>query len=334
MALLELFSIFPLASHAGEERTRPFPRSQAAVPQAILCLTTGLLLSACSKREPVSGFWGYPWGTPVDSVLADSVDIARSLSEQGFTLVREPGRLRMRHVQFGMGYGDVRLDFDSQGKLWHGAVRVEADRVRADSIRSVWREHHGREKGPNRIATDGGYTTFWSSGSTVDRDYFAPRPSATASREIRALDLFYGGCLADCPLYSVRLLVDGRALFRGIRDVEPLGGFAGSWATDSFAAFESSASDPALFTLEPFYSATSDVGTASRGLHLHFADGETITSSSAGQSGPPLLEDLVRKLDSIATGVIWKRSLVSWDTLDLAAQRWVDLDSLERLAER
>jgi hypothetical protein len=313
---------------AGGWSKRPW----AAWPAVALCAT--LWTWGCSKHEPVSGFWSYAWGTPEDSVLADSAQIALRLSETGFALEREPGRLRLRHVQYGLGYADVRLDFDAQGRLWHGSVRVEADSTKADSIRTAWQERHGSESPPGRIDTDSGYTTLWSSGGTVDRDYFAPNVPASESGAIDAMDLFYGGCLAGCPLYSVRLLKDGRALFRGLRDVTPLGGFAGTWAADGFASFEALVNDPTFRTLENEYSPTPDPGTASRGLHVHFAAGETITSSSAKDSGPYVLEQVLKRLDSIASAVVWERPLVSWDTLDLQAQRWIDLDSLEALAAR
>jgi hypothetical protein len=280
----------------------------------------------------VSGFWEYAWGTHQDSVLADSVQIASRLSEAGFALEREPGRLRFRHVQFGLGYADLRLDFDSHGALWHGVVRVEADSRQADSIRASWRKHHGRESREGRIDTDSGYTTFWSTGSTVDRHYFARRAASPDRLEIRALDLFYGGCLSGCPLYSVRLLADGTALFHSIREVEPLGGFSGEWAPDHFALFEAATTDTAFLTLEPSYSPTLQRGLASRGLQVYYSNGASVSAVSVQQSGPPVLEHLIETLDSIASGVVWVRPLVLWDTLDLQAQRWVDLDSLEQLA--
>jgi hypothetical protein len=300
---------------------------------AALC-ALALLLSACGRREPVTGFFGYRWGTPMDSVLADSAAIATRLAESGFLLEREPGGLRLYHVQYGLGYGEVRLEFDPQGALWHGAVRVEAQAAQADSIHDAWRDHHGRETAPGRIDTDSGYTTFWFSGSTVDRHYFAPAWSAAAPRTVRALDLFYGGCLMGCPLYSVRLLADGRALLHAVREVDPLGCYAGTWNAQRFPRLSELANDPEIRALESFYCPTTDRGLASRGLSVHFEDGRTVAAVSVEQSGPPALEQLLAALDSVATGVVWEHQVVQWDTLDLRAAQWIDLDSLERLTAR
>ena len=299
-----------------------------------LAAGAGMLSAGCGKREPVSGFWNYPWGTSMDSVLADSSRIAGRLSEAGFGMVREPGRLRFRHVQFGLGYAEVRLDFDGQGRLWHGVARVVAGTEQADSIRSAWRDHHGRENSSGRIDTDSGYTTYWYSGSTVDRHYFAPSPALPPATTIRAIDLFYGGCLSGCPLYSVRFSEQGRALFLGVREIEPMGGFAGSWPADGFGRFAVDALDPAFLTLENFYSPTEELGLGSRGLRVYFSDGATVSSVSVRSSGPPALEQMLSALDSLAQEVRWDVPLVSWDTLDLRAQRWIDLDSLEHLAAR
>lgn len=299
-----------------------------------LAAGVGMWLAGCGKREPVSGFWNYPWGTSMDSVVADSSRIAGKLAEDGFAMLREPGRLRFRHVQFGLGYAEVRLDFDGQGRLWHGVARVAADAEQADSIRSAWRDHHGREKTPGHIDTDSGYTTYWFSGSTVDRHYFAPSAAMPPSSPVRTIDLFYGGCLSGCPLYSVRFSEEGRALFLGVREIEPMGGFAGRWPADGLDFFAVSAADPAFLTLENYYSPTEEMGLGSRGLRVHFADGGSVSAVSVRSSGPPALEQMLSALDSLAQEVRWDVPLVSWDTLDLRAQRWIDLDSLEHLAVR
>jgi len=296
--------------------------------------TLTLLVAGCSKHEPVGGFYGYRWGTPVDSILADSARFATSLSEPGFSLQREGGGLHLWHVQFGMGYAEVRFDFDAQGGLWHGAVRVEGGTATADSIRDAWHERHGRESSTGRIDTDSGYTTFWSTGSTVDRHYFSPAWASAQPRPVRALDLFYGGCLAGCPLYSVRLLGDGKALLHALREVDPLGCYVGTWKAQAMPALTDLANDAGVRALESYYSPSPERGLASRGMTVHFQDGRNLTAESVKQCGPPALEHLVSVLDSVAAAVVWERPVVLWDTLDLNAQRWIDLDSLERLTAR
>ncbi len=291
-----------------------------------------LLLAGCGKREPVGGVFGYSWGTPIDSVLADSANIALRLSEAGFKIVRQPGQLVLTHVQYGLGFGDVRLDFDESGALWHGSIRVQADASAADSIKDEWHNRHGRESTPGRIDTDSGYTTFWATGSTVDRHFFAPGSDARTPGGVRALELFHGGCLAGCPLYSVRLFPDGTAIFMGLREVDPLGGFAGTWPGERWAELAGRASAQEVWSLESEFSPTPEKGEPRRGLATLLATGERRTYTSVNQTAPPALEGLLATMDSVASSVVWDRPVFTWDTLDVRAVQWLDLDSLEQLA--
>ena len=309
-------------------RARRFPRRPLRA--AFACAL--LLLSACGKHEPVGGVFDYAWGTPMDRVLADSAQIAQRLSGEGFKLIREPGRLTFYNVQYGLGFATVRLDFDEKGALWHGVARVAADSFASDSIHAAWRKKHGRESDPGRIDTDSGYTTFWATGSTVDRHYFAPPPNLRPAEHVRALELFHGGCIAGCPLYSVRFLPDGRALFLGLREVDPLGGYSGTWPREMWADLAARAVSVDVWTLEPEFSPTTEKGEARRGLATALENGERRTYTSVRESAPPALEQLLATLDSLATAVVWERPYFTWDTLDVRAVQWLGLDSLERLA--
>lgn len=295
------------------------------------CACALLLLSACGKHEPVVGVFEYPWGTPIDKVLFDSASIAVRLAGDGFKMIREPDRVTFYKVQYGLGFATVRLDFDETGALWHGVARVEADAKAADSIHAAWRKKHGRES-DGRIDTDSGYTTFWATGSTVDRHYFAPAPHERPADHVRALELFYGGCISGCPLYSVRFLPDGRALFLGLREVDPLGGYSGTWPRERWDELAARAANVNVWMLEPEYSPTAGKGEARRGLGMMLENGRRRTFTSVKRSAPVALEELLASLDSLASGVVWERTYFNWDTLDVRAVQWLDLDSLERLA--
>ena len=301
----------------------------------LAALACALLLAGCGgKGEPVGGVFGYAWGTSMDAVLADSADIAQRLSEPGFKISRQSHQLILTHVQYGLGFGDLRLDFDENGKLWHGVIRVPADARAADSIRDQWRDHHGSETSEGRIDTDSGYTTIWATGSTVDRHFFAPGSDARNPGQVRALELFHGGCLEGCPLYSVRFFPDGTAIFLGLREVDPLGGCAGKWPAERWNELAGKANAQAVWSLEPEFSPTAERGEARRGLATLLETGERRTWTSVNQSGPPALEGILATLDSVASSVVWDRSMFTWDTLDVRAVQWLDLDSLEQMARR
>lgn len=302
------------------------------LPWAAGWLIVFALLTGCSRHEPVTGLFGYPWGTSIDKVLADSADIEVRYTEPGFALLRQPGRVYLLHVQYGLGFGDIRLDFDESGALWHGMVRVKADLSQADSIRDQWHKTYGRESGDGRIETDSGYTTFWATGATVDRHFYSPVVSELAPSRVRALEIFHGGCLTGCPLYSVRLLPDGRALYLGVREVDPLGGYTGSWPSDRWNELAARAVSVDVRTLEPEFSPTSGRGEARRGLAAVLDAGERQTYTSVNESAPKALESLLATLDSVAGAVVWDRPVFTWDTLDIRAVGWLDLDSLEHLA--
>jgi hypothetical protein len=296
----------------------------------------GLLFSACSKPEPLDGFWGYAWGTPMADVLADSATISFRLSEAGFQLIREPNRIVLENVQYGMGYGVVSLDFSLGGGLWHGHVRVPVSSPNeVDSIRNHWEKRFGDPTEPGRIDQAAGYTTFWVAGPTLDRDFFSTeRMLDMGPDRVAAIDLFLGGCLSGCPLYSIRLLPDGQAVLHSVREYEPLGGYAGRWDPASFADLASIAASPAFRTLQSRYSPQAGGGLPTHGAQAHFADGNLVTSYSAEHSGPPVLEGLLEQLEALTAQIEWTRPLVDWDTLKLIDQRYINLDSLTVLATR
>ena len=179
------------------------------------------------------------------------------------------------------------------------------------------------------------YTTYWATGSTVDRDFFSlVAPIPASQQEVQVIDFFYGGCIEGCPLYSVRLLPDGRAFYLGMREVDPMGGYGGTWDAGRLSGFSSDANQPAFLALQDFYSPTPELGKPSRGLRLHFMGGGDWSSVSVQSCGPPPLEALLGSLDSIVSDVTWTQSILSWDTLDMRSLRWIDLDSLERLSAR
>lgn len=307
-------------------------RSRLRALPAVALLAIAFAGGCGGHHEPVTGVFGYPWGTPMDKVLADSVDIAVRLSEPGFALMRQPGQLYLLHVQYGMGYGDLRLDFDSTGALWHGMIRVEAGGAAADSIRNAWREKYGRESDEGRVDTDSGSAMIWSSGSTVDRHFFAPRVPTLDPSQVRALEIFHGGCIAGCPLYSVRLFPDGRALFLGIREIDPLGGYTGTWPKERWNELAARAVSVDVRSLEPEFSPTTEGGDARRGLATVLWNGDRSTYTSVKESAPKALESLLASLDSVAAAVVWERPVFTWDTLDVRAVSWLDLDSLEQLS--
>ena len=167
-----------------------------------LLLGAGLLSSACSKPEPLDGFWGYAWGSPTADVLADSATIAFRLAEEGFGLIREPNRIVLKNVQYGMGYGVVHLDFSPGGGLWHGNVRIQvSSQDEVDSVRNQWEGRFGNASDSGRIDQAAGYTTLWVAGPTLDRDFFSTeRMLDLGPDRVAAIDLFLGGCLSGCPL--------------------------------------------------------------------------------------------------------------------------------------
>jgi hypothetical protein len=299
-------------------------------------LGVGLLSSACSKPDPLDGFWGYAWGTPMADVLADSATIAFRLADDGFQLEREPNRIILKNVQYGMGYGDVRLDFSPGGGLWHGHVRIPvSSQHEVDSVRTQWEGRFGDAKEGGRIDQETAYTTLWVAGPTLDRDFFSTeRMLEVGPEEISGIDLFLGGCLSGCPLYSIRLLPDGQAVLHSVRDHEPLGGFAALWDPASFAELARESASPAFRTLQSRYSPQAGGGLPTRGAQAHYADGNTVTSYTAEHSGPPVLEDLLQKLEALTAQLEWTRPLVNWDTLKLVDQRYINLDSLTVLATR
>ena len=86
-----------------------------------------LLLSAvsCSNRQPINEFWSYAWGSPYSAIYADSADLKYRLGGLDFSFKADPLRIEYFDAQYGLGYGQVTLDFTPDGRLWHGAVRTK-----------------------------------------------------------------------------------------------------------------------------------------------------------------------------------------------------------------
>jgi hypothetical protein len=310
-------------------------RVRAPLTVALLLTVTvaAALVGGCGKRDPIDGVWSYEWGTPLDSILTDSADIQHRLGRHDFRMTREPYRLAFDDVQFGMGYDRVVLDFDSEGRLWHGRARTAIESAdAADSIIDSWHDRYGRETADRRIGGPDGYSTWWRTAIWLDRHFYAAQgASGLEAGDVLSIDLFGGGCLSGCPLYSVRLYPDGRALLRSIRDFEPSGCFRGEWDPALFGEMAQDGTSPEFVSLAGFYGHHRKGGHGTLGARIVTADRE-VSAQSAESAGPPLLENYLVRLQSVLDRVEWTTQLVRWDTLRLGDEHAITLDSLATLA--
>jgi hypothetical protein len=288
-----------------------------------------LQMLACSSPEPVDGFWGYRWGTSIDSVLADSADIRTRFGSNRYRFSRSGQRLVFDGVQYGLGYDRVSLDFSPTHGLWHGRVRVFTTAV--DSVLEGLQDKYGRETSAHRIESPAGYITYWQTRDWLDRDFFAAdrRPDWTAA-DVHSLEAFAGGCPVECPLYSVRLFKTGKAYLWSVRGLEPVGGFSGDFDPALFPPLATAATRPEFVALASDYTYRGTNQTT-HGIRPDYGDRRTLVRSTE-RTGPPALEDLVTEIETIAASISWQQ-LVSWDTLRPGTEQHLHLDSLERLAE-
>jgi hypothetical protein len=293
-----------------------------------MILVLGVLqMGACSRPEPVDEFWGYPWGTSIDSVLADTAHIRTRFGSDRYRVTRAGDRLVFDDVQYGFGYDRVTLDFTPTAGLWHGRVRIFTTAV--DSVLKGLRDEYGKETSSHRIESAAGYVTYWQTRDWLDRDFYAAdRAPEWSATEVRSLEVFAGGCPVECPLYSVRLLETGQAYLWSVRGRDPVGGFAGAFDPAQFASLAAAATDPEFVALASDYTYRGTNQTAT-GLRVDYGNHRALVRSTE-RTGPPALEKLASKIENIAATLTW-RQLVSWDTLRPGTEQHIHLDSLERL---
>jgi len=307
-----------------------YPFAWTIGPMALLVLVVGLALSSCSQSEPINEFWGYAWGTPFREIYADTADLKYRLGGPSFAFHADPLRIEFFDAQYGLGYGRVTLDFTPDGRLWHGAVRTEiTDSGTVDSTLQTMYVRYGKETSRRTVRREGGSIVWWQTALWLDRDFFsddlAPQFDA---RNIRAIDLLHRGCLTDCPIYSVRFLSTGEAFLWGVQGTPNIGGFRGWIDTLAFAKMATPAAAPQFLALQDYYGYLG-LNLSRREARIDYGSFERI-SASVEQSAPLTLEDFLDRLDSAAARITWSQ-IVSWDTIRLADQPKVGLDSLSYL---
>lgn len=311
-----------------------YVRNLLKTPLAITLLGCMALaaLSCSGTPEPVNGFWSYKWGTPYDTILADSADLKYRLGGDRFQLTRNSVRMTFEDVQYGMGYNRVVLDFTPDGRLWHGNVRIPlVDESTIDSAVKTLHDRFGDETGTRKIEGDSGYITYWYTRSWLDRDFYSATVSPNIDpATIKRIDLLYGGCPTTCAIFTIRLLSNGTAYLWSVRGKEQLGGFRGQFDRDKFMMLADTAVTPGYLSLADVYEYRQiDLPTA--GVRVDFGT-FTQGSESLDGSGPPALEDFIAAIDSATYNIKWNR-LVSWDTVRIFDQYHVDIDSLETIGE-
>jgi hypothetical protein len=294
-----------------------------SVPLAVI----GILSSSCAKHDSIDGVWEFPWGATYSQVQEKEADLASRLGGPAFRVVSDPLRITYHDAQYGMGYGQITLDFTEEGSLWHGCVRTQiTDSMTVDSTLKALYERFGSESKRRTIEDAGGTIVWWQTAKWIDRDFYAdglaPRIDPGT---VRSIDLLYRGCLTDCPIYSIRFLPTGEAYLWGIEGTPYIGGFRARFDTATFSRLASEAVKTEMLALQDYYG-YDGYSLARRETHIDYGRFRR-TSASVEHCAPSTLERFLDLLDSAAVGIAWEQ-IVSWDTIRIIDQPKVGLDSL------
>lgn len=131
------------------------------------------------------------------------------------------------------------------------------------------------------------------------------RDLATTLR-ISEISLERTDCLGICSSYTVKFFSDGKAVFEGKKNIEPLGLWIGKTSKEDFTYLAEAAIDISYFTLlENYQSLTTDQQTVFTSVVL---DGKRKIILNYGNAAPPRLWLFESAIDQLRASIAWKKN--------------------------
>lgn len=129
-------------------------------------------------------------------------------------------------------------------------------------------------------------------------------PDITKTQAISEISLERTECFGICSVYTVRFFSDGRAVFDGRKNVEPLGHWEGTIPLVDFTRLADAAIDISYFDLAQNYqSLTTDRPTVFTSLVIN---NKRKIIRNYGNAAPPRLWLLELAIDQVRATIEWK----------------------------
>jgi hypothetical protein len=134
----------------------------------------------------------------------------------------------------------------------------------------------------------------------------APSSAPRLAAEVDSILFVRVGCYRDdCPAYRLLLRRDGTADWHGAELAVPAGGARGRVPAAAWRALAATVVTAGLDTLDDVYPSP-ELASSRAEIRVYAGRGPVRVVATSGGAGPPILESLFARIDSVAASLGWR----------------------------